>query len=296
MNQNDLAHKIRELQGVSLKVKDLTGMAKGSQTSREAIIKYALEQNSNYKGHDLDDLAKALMHRNDFLVQIGDKKVTAKEIREDVVERIQNPINIEANGKWFDQGKEIIMNMNDGDITADDIAKRGAFLEDIGSRQTELYALLSLYQTSTLPAAKAAVAKIQARLAKLEKVEKVVLKATRRPEQALNNQNVEEDEEAKARIYCGVLDYMRDGKSVPDNMKVKLELNDGVDFAYSLAEQIRMRGPVGDKKQVLDRINQLRGRQQVKVVAKMDKKDFHFDKDAYRKMMMQKAVLEKQRM
>ncbi len=287
MDKEKLNQKVQEIRGMALKIKDLSQSTPRQRESKEGLIRYALMQNENLSGQDIDAIAKELVFRNDFFIQIGDKKLTAQELRDDIIETIKNPINQTTNQKWFDEGKDVIENMNDGNISPQDITQRQDFFHDIQNRITELETLLFLYQTNALPNSKEVISRIEERLQKLQKIKTTVQKATKEPEQALKNIQITEADKARAKIYIGVLDHLKEDKKIPDNMKIKLELNEGIDFSYSISEQMYKKQPNASKQQIINRINQLRGRQQTNNEIKEGKNEQRFDINKYKQILEQ---------
>lgn len=282
MEELSTAQKIQQMRGLALKVRDLSGMPKGTQSSREHIIKYAISQNYNVSGHQLDEMTQALLHRNDFKIQIGDKQVTAREVADDAAKIIKTGITFKPKSEWIKEAKHIVLEMTDGSITAHDLAHRANFFQNIDARQAELLSALFLYENSSLPAAKAMVAEIKHTLSLLEKTKTVVQKSTKEPEEALLSQEITPEEQTKSKIYIQALDYMDQEKEIPDAMKVKLEISEGIGFGYSVGEKfLSGRNQTNSKGEIIDRINQLRGRQQQLNVAKSDLRQLRFDKEAY---------------
>ncbi len=285
MQNPEIAKKIQEMRGVTLKIIDLKSSTSTERASPEGLIKYALMQSEKLSEHDASELAKSLVHNQDFRIQIGDKVTSAKDLREDILERIHNPINQDINHSWIDRAENVIDIMHQDSITG--LPYRHNLLMDIGDRQAALRSMLDLYQTNALPSTKATIEKIKERIAQLEKIKTVVKKSTKEPEQVIQDPTINPQDIAKSKIYKSVLGHMKNNKKIPDNMKVKLELDSGVDFAYSIAEQAYKNQPNSSKDKILDRINQLRGRQQTNIVVNTKKEELRFDEQTYKKILEQ---------
>lgn len=262
MNELTTAEKIQQMRGLSLKVRDLSGMSRDSMHSKEQIVKYALQKNYNLDGKELDLITASIMNNAETQIQIGDKRMSAQEASLSTARLIQDFPSFKPKEKWLDEAKNVIKEMTDGEITAQDLSHRNLYLGNIESRQVELRTALSLYQNNKLPIAREFEAKILEVLAMLEKTKTVIKKSTKDSEQALQEPQITPEEQNKAKVYMGVLDYMAQNKKVPAGMETKLEINNGITFDYSLAETlIKDKSTPQSLQSRVQRINELRGRQ-----------------------------------
>ncbi len=106
---------------------------------------------------------------------------------------------------WIDQGKEILRNMTDGYVSAQDLTERNDFLKDSWQRESEMLTCLGLYERSDNPQAKQRCQNLRYRLQRLRQIRSSILTLTKdRADKALSREEVEE---AKRRHR--LLDAMR---------------------------------------------------------------------------------------
>ena len=106
---------------------------------------------------------------------------------------------------WLEDADKVIQNMNDGDITDDDLKFRDDFLETLNVRETEMRVYLDLYRASKSPKAQEKLAALQLKLSKLQQLRSAILASTKSREEAEYERQVQENEKRIAEEYRRML-------------------------------------------------------------------------------------------
>lgn len=186
-----------------------------------------------------------------------------------MVAQSMESLNSETNSeqeysRWIDDASSIVKEMNDGFVSADDMKHREEFIGDMTERETEIKTCISLYRNSNTPQAKERLAFLEKKLAKLMELRSLIKSSTKDRADAIANPIITPEEHEKAKIYLRVLHAWKNDIEVPDRIKMKLGISQGLLFDYSVSEELlKHRSDPQSKEEAIDRINALRGRSSI---------------------------------
>ncbi len=260
------ADQITELRGLS---NPGGAVVRNSNELIQKGLEHAYPQISK---EEKERIARQIERRSDEKVMIGDKEITAGELDFIVANSIQT-ITSETDPKneyftWIEDGIDIIKDMSTDGVTKEELERRNDFLTDLNQRETEVKMCIALYQNAArgtghlADVAKEKISFLQKKWAKLLEIRSAVKLSTQNyaDEKSKKDRRIDND---RAKMYLLALYFMRQGREIPAKLKTKLEMNYGLSFEDGPAERLidRIdRAPL-TKKQTIDRINALRGRQ-----------------------------------
>lgn len=268
---------VRDLRGIqSEPVKPVQQPEPDKDYALKIVHEKVKEIHPEFNEKQVDKLTHALLDKNtkDGKVNIDGQEIDIVPLSFRVAESIQI-INSETSPeqeytRMIDEGIDVIKKMTDGDITDQDIELREGFIDQINQREIEVKTCISLYRNAMMygspkvqEQARAKLEFLQMKWAKMLELRAAVQNSTKDKAAALRERTVTEQERDEAKLYIMALYYMKDNKHIPDRMKAKLGLMNGVVFDYSISEDFIKsvnKGPT-TKSAVMDRINALRGRQ-----------------------------------
>lgn len=259
------ANQISELRGLS------GSDGRTVKNSNELIQKGLAHAYPQIDREDREKIAVQMENHPDGKVKIGDKEVTVGELEFIVANSIQT-ITSETDPKneyfsWIEDGIDIIKDMSTDGVTKEELMRRNDFLTDLDQRETEVKMCISLYRNAArgngylADVAKEKIAFLQKKWAKLMEIRSAVKLSTQDYADEKSAKRVGND---RTKLYLLALYFMRQGKEIPDRLKTKLEMNYGITFEDGVAERMiddRIGRVPLTKKQTIDRINALRGRQ-----------------------------------
>ena len=176
---------INELRGISSSEnkerKELSERSEKEKKKQDAIEKGIERARPDLKGHEKEKAKEILSRAVD-----GENLPLDKNI-EDFAFMVANSLQTIENEVapqneyfyWIEDAQKIIHDMNDGDITDDDIEKRGDFLSTLDERETEMRVYMALYAASNSSKAKERLEFLQLKLAKLQQLRSAVLASTK---------------------------------------------------------------------------------------------------------------------
>lgn len=256
-------HQINELRG-------LTNAGGQVVKNRNELIQKALEHAyPRISKDEKEQAARQVETKTDGKVKIDGTEINVGELDFLIANSIQT-ITAEVDPRneyfsWIEDGIEIIRDMHTDGVTKEELERRNEFLTDLDQREVEIKICIRLYQNAAngtghlADAAKEKLVFLQKKWAKLMEIRSAVKLSTQ--DRADEKKQVVKDE--KTKLYLLALYFMRQGREIPARLKTKLEMNYGISFEDSLSEQMINhinREPL-TKKQTIDRINALRGRQ-----------------------------------
>lgn len=184
-----------------------------------------------------DKLSSQIMHLdNDATLKMGQDKVRVDDLLFSIATSLENTDSgIGTHNEyleWIDETKEILYNMNDGEITDKDINQREGFVKDSFNREAELMVCIGLYEKSASPEAKQKAAELKYKLLKLREMRSIITQYTKSKTFAkVEQERQEEEKKENAETYsCCSHDHNENNTQSQSNSKD----DDSLDGLYAV--------------------------------------------------------------
>jgi len=194
------------------RIKQAAQLKKADAPNDKQIVKKGIKKNYPEIPNGANDrLASQIMHLdNDEMLKMGPDKITVKDLLYHLAKSLEETDSGTGSHneylEWVKDTRDILKNMNDGQITDEDIAQREDFVKDSFNREAEIMVCIGLYEKSSSPASKQKAAELKHKLLKLREMRSIVTRYTKsKPMAKVEQQHQLEQEKRKEQATT---DYM----------------------------------------------------------------------------------------